>query len=176
MQRTQVQELGGAGLAGHGERRATAMAAQLARGRTREGEVRVNTPGLTARSKSSSVVSGRRRRQQIDRGDRRTDAAMKAAGTTLRCTRRHVSWWRQRGRRGGSSGSIGEARGGRWPRWCSSARARLRRPWWGEGEREGRGESEVSVRSGRHRGGVSRRCAGAGEGRQAWRCVVSSAA
>ena len=92
VQQTQVQELGGAGLAGHGGRRATAMAAQLARGRTREGEVRVNTPGLTARSKSSSVVSGRRRRRRIDRGDRRTDAAMKAAGTTLRCTRRHVGW------------------------------------------------------------------------------------
>ena len=107
------------------------------RGWKRVGEKRGKVAELTGRSMSRSVGSGPTGVRQIDErrlaGTEVEDDPMAA----MQGLRRSVARWGGRRCRGVASGHVGEARGRRWPRWCTSAVAGV------FGERAEKGEEAV---------------------------------
>ena len=79
----------------------------------REGKERGSARRLTARSMSSSVVSGRRRRRRIDRGVLRWPATETVMVAALQRVRDLVARWRGRGGRGGVRGNVQSVRASR---------------------------------------------------------------
>ena len=85
---------------------------------------------------------------QTDGRSPAADAAVTSSEASSQGVRRCLAWWGGRGCRDGASWRLGEAWGGRWPRWFSSAAAGA----FGEenrgggersGEREERGTGRV---------------------------------
>ena len=102
---------------------------------------------LTGRRRSRSVGSGTSLMARIDDEELGCPRLKTRLVRPLQGCRRCVAQRRGRGRHGGASGRVGEARGRQWPRWWRSAATGslgwLRRERWGEegGTRE-RGEMQ----------------------------------
>ena len=92
---------------------------------------------LTASTMGRSVGAGEVRSEQGDGGDLGDPRRKKRSGPALRGVWRRVSRQRGVGVGGGAPGHVGEARGRRWPRWCTSAAAGA------FGERAEKGEEAV---------------------------------
>ena len=144
----------GSAMAGGEEQSAPVKRAARVRERARggggmEGE-------LTARSMSSSVVSGRRRRRRIDRGDLRWPATETAMVAALQRVRDLVARWRGRGGRGGARRHSEGSRGRRWPRRYGGAAAAALGLEREREQKRGKSSGERGVRPG-DRGGTEKK-------------------
>ena len=125
---------------------------QGARGGIRRRGERGREQELTGRRRSRSVGSGTSLTARIDDEELGCPRLKTRLVRPLQGCRRCVAQRRGRGRHGGASGRVGEARGRRWPRWWRSAATGslgwLRRErWGGEGGTRGGEMQGVSWRS-----------------------------
>ena len=117
---------------------------QGARGGIRRRGERGREQELTGRRRSGSVGSGSSLTARIDDEELRCPRLKTRLVSPLQGYQRCVAQRRGRGRHGGASGRVGEARGRRWPRWWRSAATGslgwLRRERWGGGRNQRGGD------------------------------------
>ena len=122
----------------HGRAELSAMAEMHPGARKHEGEEMGPARKLTAIMSKRSAARGRSGVGGTATPISDVRRKKTTAGMVLWGFRRHVGWWRRRGRRGGSSGSIEEARGAQWAQLWRAAATTVLGPSRGRaGERRG---------------------------------------